>query len=162
MEPSSVSARVCVSSLGLGFTTTNFARPKSSTLMPDFVVRILAGLRSRWVIDLRCAAFQRPGKLNGNLEREVEREWALYFRAFDVLHDDVVGTDVVNLADIRMIQSGDGAGLALKSFAELFEGRFDGDDTVQARVASFPYFTHATGTDGREDFVRAEFVASGK
>ena len=39
-------------------------------------------------------------------------------RAFDELHDEVVGTDVVELADVRVIQCGDGAGFALEAFGE--------------------------------------------
>ena len=39
--------------------------------------------------------------------------------AFDVLHHQVVRADVVELADVGMIQGGDGAGFALEAFAEL-------------------------------------------
>ena len=34
----------------------NFARPKSSNLMPDLVTRIFAGFRSRWMMPFLCAA----------------------------------------------------------------------------------------------------------
>ena len=35
---------------------SNFARPKSSSLMPDLVTRIFAGFKSRCVMPFLCAA----------------------------------------------------------------------------------------------------------
>ena len=56
MAPSWVSARVTVSSpIGLRGCCI-LARPKSSNFTPDFVRRMLAGFKSRWMMPLRCAA----------------------------------------------------------------------------------------------------------
>ena len=79
--------------------------------------------------------------------------------AVDELHNKIVLADVVKLADVGMIQSGDGSGLALRSLAESFGGRFDGDDAIEPRVAGLVYFAHTTRADGRKDLVGAEFVA---
>jgi hypothetical protein len=58
-----------------------------------------------------------------------------------------------------MIQRRDGAGFALKSFAEFLRRSFDGDNPVEPHIASLPDLAHASCADGREDFVGPEFVA---
>ena len=82
--------------------------------------------------------------------------------AVNALHNNVVGTDIVNLADVGVIQRRDGFGFTLKSLAELRAGNFDRDEAIQPRVLSAVHFSHAARADGREDFVRAEFVAGRK
>jgi hypothetical protein len=57
-----------------------------------------------------------------------------------------------------MIQRGDGAGFAIESVTKSFGRDLDGDNPVEPRVASLPHFAHPSRTDGREDFVRAEFI----
>jgi hypothetical protein len=74
--------------------------------------------------------FERAGQLNCRLQRQIERQRILDFCTVDVLHDEIVGTDVVNLADVRMIQCRDGPGLALEALAKFFGRCFDGDDEV--------------------------------
>src|SRR5689334_8778922 len=69
-------------------------------------------------------------------------------RALDEFHDEVVGSYVVNLADMRMIEGGYGACFAVEAFGEFFFGNLDGDDAVEARIASFPDFAHTSGADG--------------
>jgi hypothetical protein len=44
-------------------------------------------------------------------------------RPLDELHHQVVWTDVVKLADMRMIQSGDGAHFTLEAFRKLLAGK---------------------------------------
>src|SRR6202044_2371150 len=63
---------------------------------------------------------------------------------------------------MRMIQRGDRARLALEAFGEFLSGDFDGHVAAEPRVARFPHFSHTTRADGREDLIRAEFVAHGK
>jgi hypothetical protein len=58
-----------------------------------------------------------------------------------------------------MIQRGDGSGFALETFVELGLGNFDGNQAIQAGVFGFVDITHSARTNGREDFVRAEFIA---
>ena len=74
-------------------------------------------------------------------------------RAFDVFHHQVIRPDVVKLADVRVIERGDGAGLALEELIEFAFGCFDSDDAVQARVVGLPHFAHPSFAEGREDFV---------
>jgi hypothetical protein len=48
----------------------------------------------------------------------------------------VVRSHVVELADIRMIERGDGAGFTLEAFREPFVRGLDRDDAIEAHVAS--------------------------
>ena len=80
-------------------------------------------------------------------------------RARYKLHHEVVRADVEQGADVRMVQSGDGAGFALEAVGELLRGDFDGDVASQPRIAGFPHFAHAAFADGGDDFVGAEFCA---
>ncbi len=83
--------------------------------------------------------------------------------AFDVLHHQKIGAvlvaDVVERADVRMIQAGDGLCFALEALAqfgaigEMSGQNFDRDDAVEARVAGFVHLAHSARTDGGENFV---------
>ena len=54
--PSAVRGFCCVApSGGLKAAAPLFARPKSSSFAPDFVIMMLPGFRSRWTIPARCA-----------------------------------------------------------------------------------------------------------
>lgn len=55
-----------------------------------------------------------------------------------------------------------GAGKDVVTMGDMFGEDLDGDGAVEAGVAGFVDFAYAAGTDGRNDFVGAEFVASGK
>ncbi len=66
-----------------------------------------------------------------------------------------------------MIQRGGGAGLLLEA-AQAFgvarkSGRqhLDGHIASQSRIPGAIHLTHATGTEGRNDFIRPEFRARG-
>jgi len=86
----------------------------------------------------------------------VERQRTVQLLAFDVLHDDVVRTDVIDLADVGMVQRGDSAGLSLEALGEFFARNFDGDDPVEPRVPRPVHLAHATCSDGRNDLVRTK------
>jgi hypothetical protein len=61
-----------------------------------------------------------------------------------------------------VVQGGDSAGFVFETFGELVLGDFDGDDAVQAGVPGAVDFAHAACADGREDLIRAKFVAGRK
>src|SRR5215831_14889394 len=73
----------------------------------------------------------------------VERHRALQRLALDVFHHQVIGTDIVNLADVRMVQSSYGAGFLLEARGELLFRDFDRDGAIEAAVASFPNVAHS-------------------
>jgi hypothetical protein len=94
-------------------------------------------------------------------DRFVERQRTSERSAFDVLHNQVVRSDIMERADVRMIQGGNGTRLTLKALAELRRRNLDRDSAPEPCVASLPYLAHATCTDGRQDFVRSQ-VSSGR
>jgi hypothetical protein len=57
--------------------------------------------------------------LNGDVDELPRRIDRRNRRAFDKLHDKMIGTDVVELADVRVIQRRNGAGFPVEAFAEL-------------------------------------------
>ena len=77
---------------------------------------------------------------------------------FEVLHDEEVGgvfaADVVEGADVRVVEAGDGAGFTLEALGEADAGYFDGDGSFEAGVAGFVDFAHATCAQHGDDFVR--------
>ena len=76
--------------------------------------------------------------------------------------------DVVQRADVRMVERRDGARFALEALAELGIGGecvgqdLDRDDAIEPRVARLVDLAHAAGADEREDFVGAEAGAGGQ
>src|SRR5229473_1446019 len=63
----------------------------------------------------------------------------------------IIRPDVVECADVRMIQRGNGARLALEALAEFVLKDLDGDDAVQARVESTIHLAHAAGANRRKN-----------
>jgi hypothetical protein len=79
--------------------------------------------------------------------------------ALDVLHHQIVRSDIVNLADVGMIQRGDGLGLTLKALRELCCGDLNGHVAIQPGIVRSIHFAHPAFPDGRKELVRSEFVA---
>ena len=84
----------------------------------------------------------------------------------DVLHDQVVDVvlhpDVMERADVRMVQAGDDPGFPLEAFdalrvvRQVLGQRLDGDGAVQARIDRAIHFTHAARGDQGLQLVRTE------
>jgi hypothetical protein len=102
---------------------------------------------------------ERGGDLGGQAHGLIDSLRSLKRTAINVFEHQVVRADVVNLADVRMIDRGDGAGFPHEARAMSFVQALDSDDTVEPRIAGLPDLTHAACTNGREDFVGTEFVA---
>jgi hypothetical protein len=91
---------------------------------------------------------------------------------FQELEDEVVDavlvTNVVQRADVGMVQVGNDSGLALKALAPFGVGgefrrrHLDGHGPVQARVPGAVDLPHASRTEGSEDFVGSEFSTRGQ
>ena len=81
---------------------------------------------------------------------------------FHQFHDEIVGPDVEEGADVRMIQGRDGAGFALEALGELFSGNLDGDVAAQAGIARAVDFAHPAGSNGCENLIRPEADAGGQ
>ncbi len=114
------------------------------------------------------------GDLGRDAERLCQRQRAFVEPSgqrfpFEKLHhqelDAVLMADVVERADVRVAQRRDALRLALEALAEPRVKRqrcrqdFDGDDPVEARVASLVDLAHAAGPERRDDFIGAEACA---
>src|SRR5205085_5199373 len=79
--------------------------------------------------------------------------------AFQKLHDEVVLADVVERADMRVIELGDRARfpfetrLELHVLRELGRKNLDGHTAIEPRVASSPNLAHPARPERRNDFV---------
>ena len=117
-------------------------------------------------------AVHRRADLNGDVERLVHRELgraaqAIFERfSLEELEDQVVelavAADVVDRADVRIVQRGDDARLLLEAPARFGVGGqragqdLDGDRAIEPGVAGAIDLTHAAGADRRGDLVRPE------
>ena len=119
----------------------------------------ITGLEVSMDDSLFVGAFQRAGNLLRNAQSFIQ--WQRTFRRFalDKLHHQVVGTDIVERTDIRMVQRGHRSGFALKEFTEARGGNFDGDVPSEPGIVRQIHFAHSPSADKPEDFVGTEFVA---
>ena len=97
--------------------------------------------------------------LSSNAQCVGERQGSCERPAFDVLQHQVIRPDVVDLANMRMIQRRDCTRFLLESGSVLTLQLLYGDDATKTCVTCLPHFTHATGTEGREDFVRPKTIS---
>jgi RNA polymerase sigma-70 factor (ECF subfamily) len=81
---------------------------------------------------------------------------------FDKLHHQVVRADVVQGANVRMVQSGDRSSFALETIAVALHCDLDGNYAPQPRIDSAIHQAHATGADRSLDFVRPELRSHGE
>ena len=108
------------------------ARPKSSSFTPAFVSMMLAGFRSRCTTPRACAAASASAISMPNVQRLLNRQrparqprgqrLALEQFHHQERHVDAVDrrrADVVQRADVRMVQAGDAARLALEPLARV-------------------------------------------
>jgi hypothetical protein len=92
--------------------------------------------------------------------------------AFQVLHHQevhaVLAADIVENADVGVLQARDGPGLTLKPGAEIrirteVGGKdFDGDGALQPRVARLVDLAHAARAQCADDLIRPELGAGGQ
>ena len=148
-----------------------FASPKSSSFAPALREHHVARLQVPVDDALPVGGGQGVGDLGRHGQRLLERQRSLLEAvgerlAREVLHHQegrtVVLADVVERADVRVVQAGDGlrfaleAGAAVRVGADLGREDLDGDGAVEAGVAGLVDLAHAAGADGGEDLVRAE------
>ena len=114
---------------------------------------------------LAVRGIEGAGDLDGDAEGFFDRQRSLAearFEAFalDVLHDEefdrTLAADVVERADVGVIQAGDGSRFAFEALGDSALTDFDGNGTVQARVAGFVDFAHSPCAQQGDDLVRPE------
>ena len=129
------------------------------------------GFRSRWTMPLSVGRLKGVRDLDPEAEYLCERQRSTFDTCgqrltFEQFEHEVLGvvlsTDVVQAADVRVIERRDRLGLALEAGAELRVGRqlrrehLHRDLAVKARIAGLIHLAHASGPDEREDLVGAE------
>ena len=78
------------------------------------------------------------------------------------LHHQVVGSHVVQCADVRMIELRDDLGFACETDRKVLRGDFDRDFSTEPRVACPVDLAHAAGADRGNNLIRTEPDAWGK
>ena len=92
--------------------------------------------------------------------------------ALQILHDEkfnaVLAADIVERADMRMVESGNALRLTLEAFSkhridsQRRRQDLDGNDTLESRIARFVDLAHPTSTERRQDFIRSESGSGGE
>ncbi len=138
---------------------------------------MFAGFKSRWVMPWACGFLQRLRDFRADFQDLIERQRAFAEAigerlALEIFHDQevhaVLRADVVQRADVGMIQRRNRAGLALHALFQFGVGgkmigeNLDGDVASEAGVAGAVHLAHSTRTEGRLNFVGAELAARGQ
>ena len=149
----------------------NLASPKSSSFDAGLRQHDVGGLEIAMDDALAMRLVERVGDLDGDLQRLVERERPFLEArgqrlALEMRHDQVVraidAADVVDAADVGMVQRGDRPGLALEACprigiaGDVARQDLDGDRAIEARVAGLVDLAHPAGAERRGDLIRAE------
>ena len=146
-----------------------FASPKSRILAwPRLVTKMLAGLMSRWTMPSACAASSASAisMASGRMVSVSSgraRDAMLQRHAVQKLHGDeglaVLLADVVDGADVGMIQRGSGPGFAaeavqgLRVAGDLVGQELEGDEAMQPRVLGLVDHTHTAAAELFHDAV---------
>ena len=120
---------------------------------------------------------QRVGDLARDVDGFIDRQRTARQPARDrlpveVLHDEIVEArvvaDVVDAADVRVLEARDRFGLAFEPLAHVGRDRFgagddlDGDEPIEARIARAVDLAHAALAERIDDLVRSEPGAAGE
>src|SRR6516162_7636237 len=101
---------------------------------------------------------QSAGDLDCQAHGLLSLQGASQRAALDVLQHEIIRPNVVNLADMRMIQRGNRTRFLLESSRVLGLQPLNRDDAVQPRVARLPDLTHAARPERRQNFVRPKLI----
>jgi len=111
--------------------------------------------------------FQCFDHLRCHTQRLAKRQRAMQRRSLDVLHHEVIRPDVVQDADVRMVQRRNGLGLELEPLPVAAFERLYRDRPAQARVDGLVHLSHAASANQGDQFIwsktcpRSECQAAG-
>ncbi len=111
---------------------------------------------------LLVRGFKRAGDLFGDLQPLLQRNRALPDSlrqrwTLDQLHHQVIRPDVVQVADVGVIQQrGDGVDFARETIAEALSGNLDRYFATHAGIAGPVYLAHPARANPREDLVGSQ------
>src|SRR6516165_3804327 len=101
---------------------------------------------------------QSAGDLDCQAHGLLSLQGASQRAALDVLQHEIIRPNVVDLADMRMIQRGNRTRFLLESSRVLGLQPLNRDDAVQPRVVRLPDLTHAARPEGRQNLVRPKLI----
>jgi hypothetical protein len=81
---------------------------------------------------------------------------------FHQFHHQVIRANVIQRADVGMVQRGDGPSFPLEASTELLRANFDGDLTAKASVYRPINTAHGAGADRGFDLVRPKLRTGGQ
>jgi hypothetical protein len=106
--------------------------------------------------------FERLGNLPSQVHSLLGRKRTAQRRAFDILHHQVIRSDVVvRRANMRMVKGSDRPGLAFESVCVGRVQELDRHRAVQACIARSVDFPHAAGADSGEDLIGSQTSPNG-
>ena len=159
-------ASVCGTDFG---PAVSFAKPKSRIFAcPRLVTKMFAGLISRCTMPFAWAASRASGTCTpksrtASMSRGSPLNQMLERLPFQQLHGDEVLTarfvDLVNRANVRVIQRGCSKRFRLKSFTcsriilHFYRQELQRDMPVQSKVFGFVHHTHAAATELLQDAI---------
>jgi hypothetical protein len=115
------------------------------------------------VQDAACVCgVEGVGHLRGNANDLGERQRTVERLPVDVFHDEIAWPDVVEHADVRMIQGRNRASLLPEAIVVGAVERLDGHRAAEASIDRLVDLTHATGANRGHDLVRTKPVTWGK
>ena len=153
------------------FSGLQLRQPKVQELRPRLGQHDVAGLQIPMHDPLPVRLVQRIRNVDGDSQRLIQRQRALLQPLgqrlpVEILHDQevdpVLVADVMEGADVRVVQRRDGFGFSLESLLEIRISRnvlgqhLDGDGAVQAGVAGLVDLTHPARADLGGDAVGTE------
>jgi hypothetical protein len=132
---------------------SDFGQPEIEQLDSSFRDQDMRGLEVTVCDALAVCGIECITNLCGILERLMMGQGAAQRHAFDIFHYQIVRPDIMQGTDVGMVQGGDRVRFALEAIGELLVGKFDGDDAIQSRVASFVDFSRTASALGGDDLI---------
>src|SRR5215467_2464672 len=97
----------------------------------------------------RMSLFDSFSDLDRKTHGLIRNLWSGQGYAVDILHYQVVRSDIVNVAYVGMVERSDRPCLVLKTRARPACPPFDRDRAPQPSVTSLPHFAHTARADAR-------------
>ena len=89
---------------------------------------------------MAMSLFERPGNLGCQMHSLLLRKWTLKRFSVDILQHQVVRPNIVDLADVGMIQRRNGSGLLLEPVAVGAIKELECDNAIEPRIAGLVDF----------------------
>src|SRR5665213_3872808 len=110
---------------------------------------------------LAVRLFERITDLPRDTQGFIRWQGTFWGFALYQFHDEVIRPDVVEMANVGMVQRRDRAHFAVEAFVELYGGNLDRDIATHTRIAGAIDLAHAACAEQAENLVRSQ-IRSGR